>query len=499
MVLSKLRGNLLNWKIVSLIFLLSAFLLGFAEYDRSTLLGLFLSYYQFILAVFFLIYLPGKFINNLIKAKLHFFEELFLSCVYGILLFALTLFTFSYLKVEIIGIAIIGVIDFLVIKDLKKPKVKFRKIDAFSYSAIVLMSLIFALPMLTSGYVGDSLRLIGVNNYDGLWYLALINELKFSFPPQHPGFAGEMLIGYHFFLFFVMAKLGNLFNLSNIDLMFKLFPPLVSLLWGIGVYVLMFNWSKNRVASLFAVFFTMFGGSAVYIAWLYGHKNISLDSGFGVLQPATSLVNPTYAISIVFLTAFLLSVYKYYKLNSIRWFIPIALIAGLTPIFKVYGGIIILGGFILFVLWELYKRNLYILPFSLGVIVLFFTAYWPFTDKGAHLIFHPLWAPHNVLNDNLPWYGYEEKIRTYSNQGVIRGVVITEAFSLFVFIFGNLGTRLIGLAFGGFFKLKQRKLPSIFALLVWAMAGASIVIPLLFIQSGKVFETIQFMWYFLFL
>lgn len=484
---------------VSIVLMISALIIMPYAGASESLSGLFVSYYLFILSVIFVFLLPGFLINTLINAKNNLLENVFLSCVFGMLFTTLVFFTFSTLNLELLSLAVIGVIDYFALHRIRFRKLSFKNSDLLIFSSIVVMSSIFSLTMLTSGYAGEALRLIGVNNYDGLWYLALVNELKFNFPPQHPGHSGEMLTGYHFFLFFLMAKIGNMFNLSNINLMFKLFPVLVSLLWGFGVYALMLEWGKSKIISLFAVFLTMFGGSAVYVTWLYGHRNISLDSGYGILQPATSLVNPTFAISIVFLIAFLMSVYKYYESKSIRWFFVIALVAGLTPIFKVYGGIILMGGFVLFSLYELYKKNFHILLFIFGVGLIFYTTYLPFTDNSVVPVLYVLWAPHNVLRDNLPWYGYDEKIRTYTDQSVIKGIITTEFFALYVFIFGNLGTRLVGLFFGMLKAVKERKRPSYFAFLVWGMAGASFFIPLFFIQSGKVFETIQFTWYFLFL
>jgi hypothetical protein len=452
----------------------------------------------FIIAVISFFYLPGKFVNNLLKIKLLFLEDLVISTILGMLLFTLVSLLFSFLKIDILTILLFVTIDILVIKQKFWTKFKFNRGDIVPCLIILVLSLIFSVTTVTSGYTGDSLRLIGVNGHDALWYLSLVNELRANFPPEHPGFVGEPLRGYHFLLFFVMAKIGNIFNLSTITLMFKLFPVLTAVLWGAGVYVLMYEWSKNRITAIFAVFFTMFGGSFVFLSWLEGHKSLSLDSGYGILQPVTSLVNPTFAISIVFLIAFLFSVHKYIKTKVVGWLFLITLIAGLTPLFKVYGGIIILGGYILLVLYEMLRRKFYILLSVLGVAVLFFTIYWQFTEKGAHLIFHPFWAPHNVLRDNFPWYGYDEKIYTYSRQGVIRGLVKTELYAFYIFLIGNMGSRVVGLVLGIVKMIKDRKKPSVFSLLVFSMALASIIIPLLFIQTGKVFETIQFAWYFLF-
>lgn len=491
--------KLFDWKVVSFALVISALIFRSLPFNDYPVLNILVSIYLFIIAVIFFLYLPGRFINNFIKAKLSFLQDIFLSIVYGMLLFTLVSFVFSYFKADFITIIIVAIIDFFVLKRKNLFSFKLNRSDLLIYTAILLLAIIFSVPMLTSGYVGDSLRLVGVNNYDGYWYLSLINELKVNFPPQHPGFSGEQLYGYHFLLFFLMAKIGSYFNLSNINLMFKLFPLLIALLWGVGVYVLMLDWSKSRAASLFAVFLTMFGGSFVFISWFEGHRNLSLDSGYGILQPSSSLVNPTFAISIVILTAFLFSIFKYMSTKSSRWLLPITVLVGLAPLFKVYGGIIILGGFLLFVGYEFFRKRFKILLSLLGVVILFFTTYWPFTDRSVYLILYPFWAPHNVLRDNFPWYGYDEKIRTYSEQGVIKGIIRTELYAFYIFFIGNIGSRIIGLFLGAIKAIRERKLPSIFFLLVFSMTLASIIIPLFFIQSGKVFETIQFAWYFLFL
>ena len=79
--------------------------------------------------------------------------------------------------------------------------------------------------------------------------------------------------------------------------------------------------------------------------------------------------------------------------------------------------------------------------------ILFATTYGILRDPSSVLIFAPFWAPHSVLIDNMPWYGYAEKMYTYTKLSVIKGIIETELYSWYVFFFGNLGTRLIGLLF----------------------------------------------------
>lgn len=451
--------------------------------------------FLFLISIFLLFYLPGRFLTYKLKLEINLLEDVFLSTVLGLVFSTLIFMIFSFLKVEFIGILIILFLDLFIIKDKFWANFALNRKDIKPVIIIFLVSLIFSLPMISNGYLGRSLKLTG----DSLWYLALINELKVNFPPFHPGFAGTPLTGYHFLFFFILAKISNIFHLSPIELLFRYSPTLVSVLWAIGTYVLMFKWSKSRTTALWSVFLSMLGGSFVFFSWFEGHKSLSLDSGYGMLQPAASLLNPPFAISVVIMIAFIFSIYQYLNQNKKQWLVPIVLFAGMVSLFKVYAGMIMLGGFLLFFLFNLYKKKFIVIIAAMGILVLFMSTYWPFTDKSAHLIFFPWWAPHDVLLLNMPWYRYDERIYTYTKLGVIKGWIETELYAVYIYFIGNLGTRFIGFLAAPIYFIWNKKWPSVFSIVLFFMLTISILIPLFFIQTGKVFEITQMTWYFLYL
>jgi len=457
---------------------------------------LFLELVLFIFAIVICFYLPGKFLLAKLKLSLGSPEDIFFPFVLGIMLFTLVSYIFSWLKLEIIILPLILIIDILAIKSKKWLPNNIDKRQLIPLFIVLIFSIIFSISMLTAGVYGDSIKYRG----DDLWHLALINELKNNFPPDNPGFAGVPLRGYHFFYNFLLAKISNIFFISPLSLYFHFFPLLMAILWGLGVYSFMYKWSKKISIGLWAVFLTMFGGSFAFILRLRGHENLSLDSAFGIQQSATSLINPPFAISILVVISTLFAIHQYLESKKNTWLIPVALFVGLATMFKVYAGIILLGGFILFSLIESIRKKNYLILVSLFTSgILFVVTYGIFRDTSSTLIFAPLWAPHSVLVDNMPWYGYAEKMYTYTKLSVIKGVIETELYSWYVFIFGNLGTRLIGLLSLPLLLFKKRKPPSLFAIVISIMTLISILIPLFFIQSGKVFEIIQMAWYFLFL
>lgn len=452
---------------------------------------------EFILFILFVVaglYIPGKFFLTKLRVKLVFLEDIFLSLSIGILIFTLISYILSWIKLADLLLPVILGINILVIVTLKNNILP--KLDKNHLKPLLLvfaMSIFFSLSMLVTGIFDGNI----IFRNDDPWHLALINELKIHFPPDNPGFSQIPLKGYHFFYNFILAKISNLFFISPFSLHFHFFPSLVSILWGLGVYTLMFKWSKKVSASLWAVFLTMFGGSFAFILYLQGHLGFSFDSGFGISQPFGSLYNPPFSISIVFLITALIILYEYIATKDKNWLIPLTLCIGLISMFKVYAGMILVGAFLVFTLIEIFKKR-YIIIFSLlGVAILFFGTYWVFAGGFGYLIFYPLWPPHRILQ-TYPWYGYDEKIYTFTKFNVIRGLIQTELDGLNVFILGNLGTRLIGLLFLVFIFIKNRILPSYFALMVFLMAVISITIPMFFIQSGKVFEMIQMTQYFLF-
>ncbi len=448
----------------------------------------------FVVAFLVCFYLPGTFFVTKLKYKATFLESIFLSSTLGLLVFTLVAYVLSWSKSTILILPIFLTLCFFAIKNKILLPGKFQKKYILPLVFIIIFAVLFSTPLILNGVYGDTIRY----GRDELWHLALINELKANFPPDNPAFAGIPLKGYHFFFNFLLAKVSNIFYISPLSLYFHFFPLLLAVLWGLGVYTLMVAWTKKNAAGLWAIFLTMFGGSFGYIIRLQGHKDFNIGSGMGISQPETSLVNPPFTISIVILITVLFSLHQYLVTRKRAWFFPIVLGVGLISMFKVYAGIILISSFMGLAFFEVIRKRYEILITLILSGVLFLGTYWVFRDPTSRLIFYPFWAPHGVLIDQFPWYGYTEKQYTYSKLSVIRGLVEIEAYAFGVFILGNLGTRFIGIAASAFYLVKKKKFPSLFALTLFVMTLISFLIPLLFIQSGKVFEIIQMAWYFLF-
>lgn len=457
----------------------------------------FLQAILFLVAVFWCFYLPGRFFSKRLKFELNSLEDLFFSTTLGIIIFTSASYFLARFNLSILLLPILSIFALITLLNKEWRPFKILKEDIKPLLFISLLAIIFSLTVVLSGEYEGTIRIVGSNG-DGIWHIALINELKTTFPPQHPGVSGIPFKGYHFFYDFLLAQISRSFNISPVSLYFQFFPVLTAFLWVSGVYNLVLKWSKNRITSLLAVFFTLFGGSFSFILRLQGHKGFSLDDAFGITQPATSLVNPPFAISVIIITASLFTIYKILGTRKNSWLIPLVLFVGVSTMFKVYAGILLTGAFLLLGLYQLFYKKWLWLVALVGLGIIFLATYWVFADKSASLIYAPLWSPRKVLLEHLPWYGYEEKAYTYRKLHVIRGIIKTELYGLYVFIIGSLGTRILGLLAALLLFVKKLKLPSFFSLIVFSMTLASILIPLLFIQSVQVFDIIQMAWYFLF-
>jgi hypothetical protein len=448
--------------------------------------------FVFVCVVYF--YLPGRYLLRKLSLVSSTDSSPFISFVSGILLFTFLMYCLSFNHAYFLIIPITILVDYLELRN-RKYGFAVHPTQRKPLAIVLFMGILFSLSIVLTGVFGNTIT----NRSDDVIHLAYIREMIHHFPPDNPGFAGVKLQGYHFFYDFLVASVHNISGVSVYTLYFQCFPLLVAVLWAFGVYAVVLAWYKRIDMALWAVFLTIYGGGFGYILRLQGHPNISLGNAFGINQPISALLNPPFAISLILVVTALYTILQYQNTGKWGWLFVLAFCAGLSFMFKVYAGIIIGSGFVMLVVHELLQRKFRIMwPIYLYIILVALT-FLVFSGKGNALIWAPLWAPHKVLNELLPWYGFAEKQYTYYRLNVLKEIVHIEFDGLMLFVFGNLGTRVVGIVILVIGWLKIRKPISLFAQVLLVMTLVSIGIPLFFLQSGKVFEIIQFAWYYLFL
>ena len=293
------------------------------------ILRLSLNFFWFLFFIFFFFYVPGNYILSFIKIKFEYPTNIFLSVITGIISFTMAMYIFSWLHIQLIIFAIIITIFFL---SYKKNLFRYQIISKLHSKATiftVILSLLFSFQMIFNGNFGNTIYYFG----DDIAHLAYINELRFAFPPQHPGFAGVPLKGYHFFYDFLIAKISNTSFLSPLSLYFHFMPLLVAFGWGFGTYSLLYSWTKRISSVYWGVFLVLFGSSFGYILFFQHRHNGLLTSNFGIDQPNSALLNAPYSFSVVIVIATLILIHDYFVKRDKILFLLIALFVGISPIF----------------------------------------------------------------------------------------------------------------------------------------------------------------------
>lgn len=484
------------------------------RYNKNQMLvfQLLASLVLFLLACFFVFYLPGFLILKLLNIKLEKFEELSLSLTVGLVSFTLLSFLLGYLQLRFLSFPILVLVG---IGAVLKFKLEFFR--PFSWQVwrpfkplLLLLGVGMPVQLIINFLSGwpykDGIYFWSSHGHDGTWHLALMEELKDFFPAQSPIFAGEALKNYHYFVDLVMAEFGRLFGFSSLDLYFRMFPLLFSLLIGLNVFIFAYKWRHKLSLAYWAVFFTFLTGSFGYFVDFLQHRDwVGGETIFWVAQPNTVLGNPPHAVSFGVVAAFLFCFIKYLKEKKNALLFLSVLLAGVLIEFKVYAGMIILGGLLVTGVFEfLLKRPLRAIKVFIFGLPLSFLVYLPSsTGSSEFLIWQPWWYIRTmvVAPDRLNWIDLEFRRQHYVSLGTWRGFIRAlqmEGTAFLIFLGGNLGMRVLG--FWELFKqlIKWRKIETFDFFLGVCVVG-SFVAPLLFLQKGVAWNTIQFMQYFIYL
>ena len=457
----------------------------------------------FFLSLLPLVLVPGYLLLSKIKIKLSPLEIISLSLSMGIVFFTFISFVFSHfhLRFLIFPIFLLSFIYFLLRYRFKRKEI--RKIWQPELSAVLVIgfaSLIqFALMFKSGTSYQGGLAFWGVHGYDGIWHTSLISELARNFPPQNPGFAGEALRNYHFLADLFMAQFYNFSRIPILDLYFRYFPLLLTALLNVLIFIFVRAWSKSKKKACWAVFFTSIAGSFGYLPQLIGHGSNNWETAFWGVQPASAFLNPPFALSLIILmTGLFLLHQKPKKLNK-TYYLIISLVFGVLIGFKVYAGLIILTTLLLMGIWQLLRKR------DKSVLVVFFSSlifsliiYLPSSRAtGDFMVFEPWWFIRTMVQapDRLNWPGLELRRQIYVLINDFISLGLLQAFFFSIFLIGNLGIRFIG--FPPFFKrIFKGNFTDRFLILASLVA---FVPPIFFVQKAVPWNSIQFMYYSIFL
>ncbi|MCR4305585.1 MAG: hypothetical protein NUV73_00700, partial [Candidatus Daviesbacteria bacterium] len=474
-----------------------------------TIFGVFSKIIRFLLFLLFACLVPGfLLVNKLLKKDEPFLRRVFLALIVGSVLLTLVFYvtsilnlralTFFYILLALILFVRLRLFTFL---KFKVPRI-IDKLNIISIAVIISGTIFQNIPTFRSGLVFPfGMGFWGPNTHDGIWHLSLINQLLKGIPVEHPIYANTILKNYHFFYDLLVATAAYFTRIPVVDLVFRFYPLLFSLLLGVGSYFLVTHLFKEKiedkklkVAAIFSLFFVYFSGSFGWIVEYIKQKSFGGESAFWANQAISFNLNPPFAVSLLIVIALLMVLFKS-KNRNLLGVIVISILAGSLLGFKAYGAVLVLVSLFFVAIVNIFKRDFFFLLVSIISIALALLIFFSNFQPGEQLIiFVPFWFIHAMVDspDRVGWARVSLARIAGFETGNWFKFIYAEAISLTIFILGNLGMRFIS-----FFSLIKTKtiIRNDDLLFILVFTAASFLIPVFFIQSGNPWNTIQFSYY----
>lgn len=364
----------------------------------------------------------------------------------------------------------------------------------FKYIIILVGCLVWSLTMFRSGLmIGNNIGFFGANGHDGIWHLTIINSLSKG-NLNMPVFSGENIKNYHIGYDVFVAILHRLTTVDISVLYFQILPFVTSFFIGLLVYQFVLNWKKDEVSAIWATLFTYFSGSLGFLVTLYKDGVVSGESVFWSQQALSSLVNPPYAMSLVFILLGLVSLQNRKTLLAILFF-------GLLLQVKAYSAILVLAGLFVVSVYSYFKNKntfyskVFVGSLILNVVLLFAVK----NDSVSIFELMPFWFLETMMSysDRLGIEKYYSAMTNYKLGNVYFKLFASYLVALAIFVVGNLGIRLFSIKYY-FDLLKKKEKIDDYIVFITSILILSLSIPMIFIQKGTPWNTIQFFYYFQF-
>jgi len=361
---------------------------------------------------------------------------------------------------------------------LKKSILVFLKNNLSLISILLWGTIFWSITMVKSGIIYPfGMGFWGANGHDGIWHLALINNILKGFPIEIPVFSGNLLQNYHIGFDLLVSLINQVTKLPITILYFQILPPVFAFLIGLLTYLFTLNWTKSKQSALLSSFFIYFGGGLGWFVTFLRNGKFDGESMFWSQQAISTLINPPFALSLIFILLGLICLHKKKLFLAILFF-------GVLVEIKIYAAVLVLIGLLL-------SKNFKVF---LGTLFLSFILFVPLLGTSSKLlVWQPFWFLETMmgLSDRFGWMKFYSAMTTYRMGGIWVKVTLAYGVAFLLFLVGNMGTRII------FIKDAFKKLDSI-KILILSIISAGIIIPMFFLQKGTPWNTIQFFYYSLF-
>ncbi len=352
-----------------------------------------------------------------------------------------------------------------------------------------------ALPLIRSGLSYDfGIGYWGPNGHDAIWHLALIKQINNPFNISHPAISGQKLTNYHPAFDVLVAFVSKTTGLSVEFLYFQIFPLISSTLLVILSYKLGLILYQKQFWAVFLAFLVSFSGSFGWIITFIRNGQFGGESIFWSMQSASNQLNPPFSWSLILILVGLIIISTLRTANSRYSYLYLGLITLVIPLVKTYAGLLWYPLLLLFSI-SLHQSKIFKVLLVYGLIGIYtFILFNPSPKK--LLSFSPFWFSHSMIEspDRLYWPKIASlRYNLALKPNFDKRLVLIELALVVVFFIGNFGFRTLGLL-----SIK-RLINDTFYLPILIVSFLAFLIPLIFIQKGTAWNTIQFLYYSVFL
>ncbi len=338
---------------------------------------------------------------------------------------------------------------------------------------LVVGTVVWSSTMVKSGLIYDyGMGFWGANGHDAIWHIAIIKSLTTGSLAM-PILAGESIQNYHLGFDALVAFIHIVTKISVINMYFQILPPIFALLIGILTYKVVAAWQQSKTAAWWSVFFVYFGTG---FGWLAGLG----DSAFWAQQSLSTLINPPFALSLLLILAGL------WSLQKKKYAVAIVCFGLLTEV-KVYAGFLCLAGLFVASLKEKALVKVWLGSLCLAVPLFLLTN----SHASGLIMWQPGWFLETLFApDRLDMPKFFSALNTYRVGHIWFKAVPAFAVAFVIFFIGNSGTRILGLL--------SLKMPTWFEKMSLVIIVLGALVPMLIVQKGTPWNTIQFFYYSLF-
>lgn len=396
------------------------------------------------------------------------------------------------------------------------------KVNVWALLLVTGGTLTWSLTMIKSGLFYDKgMYFWGANGHDGVWHIALANSLSQG-SWKIPVFAGNDIQNYHIGFDIFLAILTKITLIPVQVLYFQILPPLFAFFIGYFAYRFVYLWKDSRKSAWWAAFFVYFGGSWGWLVNLFRGNFSGGESMFWAQQSISTLVNPPFAMSLlfIFIGLYLLLVCKekfkdiplwksftvtafnklFAKKSEAKYYWYLTLITflfGLLIQIKVYAGLLILAGLFAAGIFQMSRsRRILFIKIFLGSFILSVLLFSLVTTSvESTIVFKPFWFLENLVSDpaRFYWPKMASALFNYKLAGSYIKLYLGYGLTFLIFWYGNMGMRF----FSEIYLAKRiiKKDYDYIDIFLFTTICLGVTVPMFFVQKGTAWNTIQFFYY----